>query len=185
MKLKARDMQFMIGGLVMGLLVGMAASAAGLFGTVVEPGNENDTAIEVDPSRFYTVEFNSAADWLNEVDPEASEALASDIQVLNNWDGTIGLEQFQPENLETLILAMHQALLDEENVSGNQKIQTCIGIDQNPYSLTGPGIYLYWELPEDKGSDLPSNWTSATQPREESIYWSAQCISGNDSKDNN
>jgi hypothetical protein len=184
-----REMTNLVGGLIIGLIVGILIAAAGgdsLFGTASDPNNNrNITGIEVDPSKFYLVEFDAAQGWLSDIDPDSREEIDA---ALGSVEGLITAEDFESyaSDAETqaainiVLAAIREALLSQGTLDGVTNFNTCLGIDRNPYSLSGPGLYLYVELPQSGTSGLSTTFTEneASGPHESDILWSTACYKG-------
>jgi hypothetical protein len=52
-------------------------------------------------------------------------------------------------------------------------VQTCLGIDSNPYSPSGPAVFLALELPDTQLSQLPEAWDAyrLDTPKEGELFW--------------
>ncbi len=184
--MKAREMLFMIGGLVVGLALGAALIGTsedlrtGLFGTAADPGGGTDPNIEFRPGQFYLVDFDEAEDWLQEIEPEVAEELEQDINSVQGLESASDLGQHFRDNqdsVDTVLFTMHNTLLREEGVSDENLagFATCIGIDTDPYS-TQPGLYLYLEIPSSVEGNIPANWQKLDGPRENNMLWSTTCF---------
>jgi hypothetical protein len=189
MKIK-REYQYLIGGLVVGLIVGVVLGGAGgdgLFGTASDPNSDKGSdAIEIDPSKFYLVDFAEAQNWLESIDPDSKEEIEDDLNLVQDLANTEDLTQYVVDNqtsIEQVLITLQNALMQELSIQGVQNFTTCIGLDRNPYSLSGPGVYLYVQLPEDNTENLPQSFQELSGPRESDILWSTACFKGDDKED--
>jgi hypothetical protein len=181
-KMKPRELQYMIGGLVIGLLVGLLASASGLFGTASDNNDNGGNAVEVDPNRFYLVELSQAQEWLQEVNPELATQLQGDLLSIGEIGGpslatAFDLSRYNPEAVDRVLLNLHNVLLQEEVVGQGDAFNTCLGIQQNPYEQTG-AVYLYLEVPSNVAGEVPSDWQETSGQQEDGILLSTQCYGG-------
>jgi hypothetical protein len=170
-------------GLIVGVLLG-GAGGDGLFGTASDPNSgKGDDAIEIDPSKFYLVDFSEAQNWLETIDPDSKEEIED---ALNNVQGLVDAEdlsQYVVDNqtsIEQVLFTLQNALIQQQGIQGNQNFTTCIGLDRSPYSLSGPGVYLYVQLPQNNTGNLPQSFQELSGPRESDILWSTACFKGDD-----
>jgi hypothetical protein len=190
--MKNRSMIYLVGGLVVGFLVGVVVigSADGLrtdlFGTAADSGDSSGTNIEFDELTFYEVEFGDAEDWLSAVEPEVSEALTEDLDNVNGLGNADNLGQYftdVQDSIDTVLFTMHNALLDDANLAAplRARASTCIALNSDPYSLSGPGVYVYVQVPDDAAQTVPADWTSLTGPKEQNMLYSTTCYSDSSS----
>ncbi len=168
--------------LLVGILVGGVAGGQGLFGTAIDNSNA-DANVEVDPSRFYMVKFEDAQGWLQTFSGDNLEQPLTEVAGLAN---AINLGEYfvQTEaSVDTVLFSLQNALLKEDGVDQNvaNAVTTCIGVDSNPYSLTGPGLYVYVSVPD--GIEIPDEFLEGelNAPQENSITWAASCVKGSNS----
>jgi len=191
--MKTKEMVFMIGGLLVGLVLGAVLIGTssdlrtGLFGTAADSGNGNDPNIEFRPGQFYLVEFGEAEDWLSQIEPGIVEELQDDLESVEGLASTSNLGQHFRDNqdsVDTVLFTLHNTLLKEEGAEDNSLagFSTCIGIDTDPYS-TNPGLYLYLEVPPQAGKNIPTNWAKLDGPREQNMLWTTTCFKQDLEKD--
>lgn len=178
MKIKPKEIQFLALGLIIGLVVGLGASATGLFGTAVNDDEGGGTAIEIDPSLFYLVEFEEAEEWLegqSEADVNSDlEADLERVRELVNASDAGGVADSQGA-INNVLLTLHNLLLkNTENIAA-ENFATCIGLNRDPYG--GAGVFLYLEVPQTLAADVPQEWEAkrSDKPQESGILWSAEC----------
>lgn len=178
MKIKPRELQYMIGGLVLGVLVGLLASSTGLFGTASDNDDDGGNAAVIS-NRFYLVEFEQAKAWLATIDPEIAAQIEKDFDELSSiGGGNIGtifdISKYNPATADRVLQNLHNVLLKEEVLGDDADVNTCMGVEQDPYQGTG-GVYLYLEVPENLANKVPADWQSTGDKQEDGILWSTQC----------
>lgn len=189
-RMKPREMVYMFGGLLAGLVIGAVLIGTSedmresLFGTAAEPGSGGGKAVEIDPKQFYLVDLNTAQQWLETVNPDEKGELEeplSDVAGLTQAGGVLDLGQYfvdKRESFDTVLLSIQDALLTEAGVDEGTALTACIGLDSDPYSLTGPGVYVYVGVPKDMTDQVPSDWTQLAGPKEQNMLWSTACYTG-------
>jgi hypothetical protein len=183
MKFKQETIIAALVSLLLGIVLGGAAGSEGLFGTAVDTENDSE-AIEVNPSRFYLVKYEDAKAWLisNGEDQAVIEASITDLDTLST---ALDLSQFvgREGSINTVLFSLQDSLLRDASDTNAAAVTTCLGVDSDPYTLTGPGLYVYVEVPD--GVQLPNglNGTELDGEKESSITWAANCVTGQTNKD--
>ena len=186
--MKSREIIFLVGGLVVGILVGaiIIGSSDGLrtdlFGTAADSGNSTDPGIEFDELNFYEVEFGDAKDWLSSVEPDVSAELEEDLDNVDGLGTTDNLGEYftsVQDSVDTVLATIHGSLLDSLDLDEavRDRARTCIALNNDPYSLSGPGVYVYVQVPDDAVETIPADWSSLTGPKEENMLYSTTCYS--------
>jgi hypothetical protein len=136
---------------------------------------------ELVDSAFFLVTMDQTATWLEdnnetleelEIDDGVAETALAAQEITSSED----LELYFDQQVNTVdgVLAnvysvMRTSLGDEAN------IEVCLGLDQDPYSIEGPIVYLYLQVPDEATEEFPKEWELLDGPREESMLWSAEC----------
>jgi hypothetical protein len=186
--LKNKERIYAVGGLIVGFLVGVVliGSSDGLrtdlFGTAGSAGDSSDPSIEFDELSFYEVEFGDAKDWLDSVEPAVSQELEEDLNNVNGLGTTDDLGNYFTEiqdSIDTVLFTLHNTLLENADMEGidRSQVSTCIALNRDPYSVSGPGVYVYVQVPEQAANTVPADWTSLSGPQEENMLYSTTCYS--------
>lgn len=149
-------------------------------------------------SAYFLVPVDKAGSWLEtikelEFDEEATtqniELLANDI----TSESKLTLYFTLPDRVTTVnsvLSLVYDAMLmtvgvspEEANVQGSApSYVVCLGLDNDPYSLSGPLLYFYLQVPKDQAEklydgdgNLPEDWQQLDGPRENSMLWTAEC----------
>ncbi|MFP4321916.1 MAG: hypothetical protein ACLFTK_05625 [Anaerolineales bacterium] len=173
----------LIVGLVLGLLIGAMGAGGGLFGTAAnEEGSAGEGNIELVPSRYYRVALEEAQAWLQSVNPEADDDISTSLQMIVALQEALATGNTPSQTevvasdqaIDSVLLQMHDLLLSGENNDAViEAFNTCIGFNNDPY--TGPGVYLYLEVPEEGEDNVPSDW-EAQAAAQDGILWSTECL---------
>lgn len=187
--MRSQQILSLIIGFALGLIIGIVLIGANddlredLFGTATDNPSDEQA---VEPSAFYLVNFNDARDWLSRAtegdDDEPGEALEEGFtNVLALADATASGDfarayQDAANSIEEVLATIRNQLLEGDDAE-NAAFQVCVGIDNDPYSATGPQIYLYVQTPEDAEGQIPDEWqeNKLDSPREPTLYWSFEC----------
>ena len=128
-------------------------------------------------SSFFLVTMDQAATWVEDAEGiEVSEDLTETILAANDITTSEDLELYfssQVNTVDGVLATVYDAL--QVNLGEESEVEVCLGLDSDPYSVTGPIIYLYLQVPEVNEDDLPKEWELLDAPREESMLWSADC----------
>jgi hypothetical protein len=149
-------------------------------------------------SNYYLIPVDQAGSWLETVkDIEFDEEVTTEnIELLNNditSESQLALYFTLPERVTTVdsvLSLVYDAMLKTVGVAPEDAIVAgadpsyvvCLGLDNDPYSLTGPLLYFYMQLPNEQAEklvdaegNLPTGWESLDGPRENSMLWTAEC----------
>lgn len=164
----------------------VAASEARLTAALVSGNTERTYATrDLSDSDFFLVDYNETMTWLEtitELDEEFSidetiEEQLGAVATIDNSNDLIVYMTDQVSSADGVLSTVYDALLinlgDED-----AEIVVCLGLDNDPYSLTGPQLYLYLQVPQDLSEQLDDKqegWERLAAPREESPLWSAEC----------
>jgi len=149
-------------------------------------------------SSYFLVPVDQAGSWLETVkDVEFDEEVTTEnIELLNNditSESQLALYFTLPERVTTVnsvLSLVYDAMLKTVGVAPEEAIVAgadpsyvvCLGLDNDPYSLTGPLLYFYMQLPseqveklQDVDGNFPTGWEKLDGPRENSMLWTAEC----------
>lgn len=179
--MRGREVRFLALGLVVGLLFGAvlvgtnAELRTNLFGSALPP-----TAT----SAYYLVDLASTSDWLTE--KAAAEAAATDGEILTDSLQEVNelpaAENFR-EAFRTAQTAIDKVLTETYVALGGESLAqplsdvqqaatfACLGLDDNPYSTSGPGLYMYMKIPTQAVGSVPTTWEALETPKENDLYW--------------
>ena len=126
---------------------------------------------------FFLVTMDQAAEWIDSAEGvEIPEGVTETILSANEIATSEDLELYYSSQVNTVdgVLANVYDVL-QINLGEDAEVEVCLGLDSDPYSLTGPAIYLYLQVPQESEEELPKEWELLDSPREESMLWSADC----------
>lgn len=182
--MKRKEMQYLIGGLLVGILVGALVISvndslrADLFGgTTVNPHKREDEAVEIDPQAFYLVDFIEAQDWLAMIDPGKDQQIRTDLEVVDGLTSAVDISAYFTEDtensIEVVLDTFQSALLKAAfNSAKDAHFRTCIAIDR---SSETPRLFVYMEVTEEVSGDVLEGWEQLDSPPEGNLLWSTQC----------
>lgn len=149
-------------------------------------------------SAYFLVPIEEAGSWLEtikdiefdeEITTENIELLANDI----TSESKLALYFTLPDRVTTVnsvLSLVYDAMLKTVGVAPEEAVivgaepsyVVCLGLDNDPYSLSGPLLYFYMQIPTAKVADLqdaegnlPASWEQLDGPRENSMLWTAEC----------
>ncbi len=79
--------------------------------------------------------------------------------------------------VDTLLSGMYAALLGSDippEVEEEAEVSVCLGLDDDPYNLEGPAIYLYMAVPPDRAGNVPEDiegWQRLEEPKDNDMFW--------------
>ena len=152
-------------------------------------------------STFFLVPIEEAGSWLETVEKIEfdAEVTTENLELLYNditSESQLALYFTLPERVTTVnsvLSVVYNAMLttvgvapEEAMVQGEATAPSyvvCLGLDNDPYSLSGPLLYFYMQLPNDVAASqlldaegkLPTGWEQLDGPRENSMLWTAEC----------
>lgn len=200
--MRGRDALFLVVGLLAGAILGVVMAGAGLI-------DLQGTAAVNPPVRqsFYSLDVDAVESWLTGAYPDEADTLLTALtaaELLPQADDfAAAFEQAQPDvNLitdrafqsltgaaPTEPLAPAPAVSPEGLMQSlaDGPVKTCLGIDSNPYSPTGPALYLAVELPDTQLGQLPEAWDAfrLDTSKEGELFWqmlACQQINGGSSE---
>lgn len=183
MRRRSKELYYLLGGGLVGVVIGMLLMAANddlrqdLFGASASNNDNTTEGIEIDPRAFYVVEYSQAQAWLASVQSEDYEAAWS---VIGGIASTEQLSDYLPQadsSIQEILAALRQALRGDESLDNAQDaaFKTCLGLDR-ANDLTGPGLYIYVEVPPGLEDSVPDDWQALDSPKENSLLWSVECF---------
>ncbi len=142
--------------------------------------------LDLADSTFFLVTMDQTAEWLESLieaeDVELSEEVILSVLAANGIASSSELELYFGQQVNTVdgvlanVYQMLLAVLGNDSDGEEAGLGVCLGLDSDPYSLAGPVIYLYLQIPDDEDVDsLPKDWEVLSGPREESMLWSMEC----------
>jgi hypothetical protein len=179
--MKRNEVLYLSGGLVIGLVLGVAVIGSSndlredLFGTAANPTVDRDNAVEIDAYSYYLVDFTEMQDWLAMVDPDSSDTLGDDLKTVNDLATLVDISEFFTDETQTsvanVLSVVHTTLLQKafENAQ-NTGLKTCFGLDR-----ASSQMYMYLEVPDEVSEQVPTNWQKLEAPRANDLLWSTQC----------
>jgi len=185
--MKRREITLLVVGFLVGLLLGMVSVGSSkdlrtaLFGTAADDDSDSDLARPKDIT-YYLVDLPTAQEWLTEKYPEAD---TEELDTVVNEIGKLSTSSDFREDyknaevyVETMLPQMHGALtgaenLDELESTANSSVSVCLGLNDDPYSMTGPMLYLYLAVPTSdlKKAGIPASWEKLDGPKTNDLYW--------------
>lgn len=194
--MKRREEMYLIGGLLIGFLIGavlIGTSAdlrTSIFGTAVgdDDTESNDAAVESSPL-YILLDYNQAQDWLTGAESiEVTDDLEDNLAKVAELTAAPDFTQYytdsgalKPESaLKNVLSLMHSTLLKELKLDSAEGFQLCLTLNNDPYSLTGPVLYFFVQMPADAKENVPEGWEENSGPLEDSMLWSTQCYAAED-----
>lgn len=192
--MKTRDLGLFGIGLILGLVVSIVILSSSadlqqsLFGTAgLTPAAEPAFVLaDMDATRNWLVEMypdeeasltTAFTNVTPLTDPEANFrdvilATQSDVDLIVNRAYT-ALTGTEPAALPTGIPALDTARIPQPLLPSlaDGNVGTCLGIDENPYSVEGYVMYLYVEVPVTQIDVLPTVWERLDEPKDDDLYW--------------
>ncbi|RMG74543.1 MAG: hypothetical protein D6711_08590 [Chloroflexi bacterium] len=134
---------------------------------------------------FFLVDYNQAMPWLESITEldeefvldESIEEQFGAVATIDNSNDLIVYMTEQVSSADGVLATVYDALLIDLG-DPNAEVIVCLGIDNDPYSLTGPKLYLYLQVPQELSEELDDKqegWERLAAPKEESPLWSAEC----------
>ncbi|MFW5748366.1 MAG: hypothetical protein ACOCYT_02000 [Chloroflexota bacterium] len=172
---------------------GLQTSLLTQIAALTAPDTPGFTTRQVDAadSSYFLVTMDQAEAWLSTVAEENEETFALQEQITeaienarnpqNSFGSMNEIELFfdtQVSSVDGMLAGVYDALminLSEGVTAEEEDLSVCLGLDNDPYSLDGPTIYLYLQVPEATEEELPKEWELLDGPREESMLWTAEC----------
>jgi hypothetical protein len=183
--MKRRDIIILSLGLIVGLLVGMISVGSSadfresLFGTA---GDDNSSLPDKGKKlEYYLLELPAAQTWIAEKYPETGQELGDAVDTIAKLPASADFKQdFKNAEVQikTLLPQMYAGLTNAENinepkVNPDDLTSACLALDDDPYSMTGPVLYLYISLPAGKAKEagVPKEWERLEKPKDSDLYW--------------
>ena len=186
--MRGREALFLMIGLIGGVVLGLLVAGAGVL-------NLQGTAATNPPvlPAYYSLDVVEIQSWLTAAYPDEADNL---LRAVTNVAGLPLTDDFAaaftaaaPDvNLVTErafqsltgvapdpALAPPPAAAPEGLIESlaDGLVQTCLGIDSNPYSVSGATVYLALQLPDSQLSQLPEAWNEyrLETPKEGELFW--------------
>lgn len=184
-----REMISLVAGLIVGLIIGMVLIGSSdslrdsMFGTASNSDKESDASTR--DLQYYLVELPAAQEWLVEKYPELSDS--TDLNDAVDLIARLPTAEDFPHNVvdaeeavNVVLPNVYQALEGAEElqpaaevkVEDDNEVMACLGMDDDPYSMTGPILYFYLAVPgsQAKSAGIPKEW-KIEQPKTNDLYW--------------
>jgi hypothetical protein len=189
--MKRKETQYLIGGLLVGMLVGALVISVndslreGLFGATSNPPKREDEAVEIDPQAFYLVDFIEAQDWLAMIDPGKDQQIRADLDVVGELASAVDISAYFTEDtkeatensIDAVLAAFHSVLLQAAfDNADDVYFRTCIIVDNSSGTRV---LYMYVEMPEEVIGDILEGWEQLNNSQEGSLLLSTQCYQPN------
>lgn len=190
-----REVFWLVGGLVVGAIIGFAiASLAGVFPPL------SGTAANAPTTTYYLAKVTDVSEWLAEQYGESDDLnnrLSSTVETVGELSTQFDIqEDFKSvrSEVDVLLAGVHGALIgdkatleeinalaasasEDTEITGPQgdQISVCLALDDDPYSMEGPTMYLYVTVPESQldmlEADIPESWEESTEPKSTDLFW--------------
>jgi hypothetical protein len=186
--MRGREALFLIAGLVGGLVLGLMVAGSGAF-------NLQGTAAVNTPvsPAYYSLDVVELQSWLTAAYPDEADTL---LRAVTNVAGLPLADDFAAAFTEAapdVNLVTERAFQSLTGIAPDPMlapppssaveglidsladglVQTCLGIDSNPYSVSGPAVFLALQLPDTQLSQLPEVWSTyrLDTPKEGELFW--------------
>ncbi len=187
-------------GVVIGVLLMLLALRVpqlNLEGTSANP-EENDELARVVPASYFLVGVPETGEWLGETYEDledAPETIAVAAEEIDKLAELPTVQEFREgvkeseDYINTLLYSVESAVQGEkeidiekaleeedERVAEDEDALICLGIEDNPYEIEGPKLYVYMRIHEDQmeevNDNLPEDWEPLEESKENDLYWS-------------
>ena len=186
--MRGREALFLMVGLLGGVVLGLLVSSAGVL-------NLQGTAAANPPVRpaYYSLDVVELQSWLTAAYPDEADLL---LRAVTNVAGLPLADDFASaftdaapdvqlvtdrafQSLTGVVpdpaaapapTTVPDGLID---LLADGLVQTCLGIDLNPYSPSGPAVYLALQLPDTQLNQLPEAWDAyrLDTPKAGELFW--------------
>lgn len=188
MIMRGRDAVYLIGGLVIGAVLGVVMSSAGVI-------NLSGTAAVNPPVRqaYYSLNLAETQDLLVAAYPDETDSLTEAVtrvgELTTASDFAAAFTEVEPD-VELVTERAFQALAgvapDPQEAEppavapaglvtslADGPVKTCLGLDSNPYDTDGVKIYLALEVPETQIEQFPEAWQAyrLDVPKDGELFW--------------
>ncbi|MBN1284011.1 MAG: hypothetical protein JXB47_01290 [Anaerolineae bacterium] len=188
-----REIFWLVGGLVIGLIVGVAVTS--LAGDVPPLGG---TAAKAPAVTYYLAKMSDVSSWLTEQYSDSADLSSRLSSAAVTVQGLVDTEfDVQDDfknvrgDIDAMLVGVYGALTgakateeDVETVAAgtdevvgpqDNQVSVCLALDDNPYSLEGPSVYLYVAVPDSKRaeveSNIPGGWEASAEPKNADLFW--------------
>jgi hypothetical protein len=199
--LKTQDMLIIvISSFVIGFAISMAIFTSDAFdelGETVEAIQEVAQIRDVEQLDFYRISYVDLETWLDNVELDMDDDLMANLATVGEINTSTDLILYFDDQTEavdnvlaTVFMALNQQAFgleataeaeptaDSDGEEAEQLFMVCLAVDSDPYSATGPGLYVYVEVPEELSDEMPKEsegWEELADPKELSMTWAAEC----------
>ncbi len=183
--MKRREIYALVGGLALGLLVGLLLASAGII-------PQRGTAVDVQTG-YYLATLDDTSSWIVEEYAEDEDINSmivdafSEVESFDLFDIRQSLLNSK-QAVDAVLVSVRSALVGEQipDLSGieaiadaeaagpvEDKISVCLALDDDPYSLSDPVLYLYVIVPEDQTESLniPDDWEKSDGLKSSDLFW--------------
>jgi hypothetical protein len=189
--MRTRDLLFGIGGTLLGAVLVLILSSAGVL-----PLSGTAGITPASPPAYFLVEMDDAQEWLSATFPAEVEQLTAafasvdalrttqtfadsvrgaqnDISYLTarSFTALTGLPAQQSPNLSEPLPVLDPLPVGLLPSLSDGDVSSCLGIDENPYNLDGYTLYLNVELPQSQVASVPESWLSLDAPIQNDLFW--------------
>ena len=177
--MRPHDLNRVIIGLVVGLLVGMGLVGLNddlrteLFGA----GGANDAESEAERATkvaYYLADLPAAQAWLAEKFPAEQDRLKDAVEAIAKFptarEPREAFQKLKDPIQQTVLLQAYKALTGRSNDSATV---VCLGMDSDPHTSEDPALYLYLTLPTSqiKNAGIPVTWEKLSGPKTNDLFW--------------
>ena len=134
---------------------------------------------------YFSIPYGEVESWLGIMITEADDpdaALGADLMANLGTVGEISTStdlilyfDNQTDVVDNVLSTVYAALIEQ---TGSEDTSVCLAVDSNPYSLTGTGLYIYVEIPEELIDEMPKaseGWEQLAERKENSMTWASEC----------
>ena len=171
--MKSRTYTFLVGGLIVGLVLGavLGATNDGLKQLL-------GASLGADDANYYLVDIDTAATWLVEQQGDTDEISAATDSVVSLMDSSNLREALiaAESDIGTVLATTWSAVSGADSSDpvpslDDASTSACLGLDDNPFSADGPGLFVYMKLPVELTDNVPDDWQQIEQPKSNDLYW--------------
>jgi len=173
-----REVLVLVSGLIVGLLSGVFLGSRGIAGILLTGSASAPTS----PPAYYLVNLSTAAQWLEENRGESGSDTGDTISMITALSPADFRQNFEDvaASIDTLLAQVQTALYGSEAAAPVPTAealaafpQMCLGLDDDPYSATGPAFYLYFQVAPGQEGLIPDEWAAfrQAQPKHNDLYW--------------
>jgi hypothetical protein len=183
-----REITALVIGLSVGLLLGMILIGSSedlrtsFFGSARDSDHDDDaTPASVKDFEFYLVELQDTQEWIAEKYPETGEEFGKAVDIVARLSSTTDFRaafRDAKEDVDMLLPQVYAALINADDIEQakiepDNNISVCLGLDDDPYGMSDPVLYLYLTIPtkQVKETGIPETWEKLDRPKDNDLYW--------------